>query len=537
MIKKQFNTNKQLLLFVSISFKILFVSMVFGDTSYNYDKAGRLTYAIDNLNNVIVYTYDSNGNVISIKRTTADNLLPPVIATINPSVIRAGEISTLTITGTNLSGSVVTIAKPRISFKLISVTDTEIILTSNVALDTELSITNLTVSTPIGSDSALISVKGKLSKVLNIIPFKGTSAGGTIATVYGDRFTTETTISIGGSPASDIIFVNSNSIQVRIPIGIPDISADVTATNSNGSGSLVKGYTYTFPFVVPSVFSIDRGKNLVLVLSLTETAASDFAITISNTNPQLVTSPEFVNVSAGSNSVNIPVSADNAGTVQLTFTLAGASKSTTILSEILPVDSDSDGLSNATEAFLGTDPNNPDSDNDGLSDGDEVNIYGSDPLKADTDGDGINDNVEIVNGSNPNDITSYLAVTGRVFALNQLSLLMPIFDTLPVSELSYNLQRVSVLFPLPEDNPISDIKFFDLKRVSVLFPLPENNPISDIKFFDLKQISVLFPLPEDNPIIGNSFDLNRVSLIMPLSDIQPVTGSSFAFHSLSVVME
>ena len=44
-------------------------------------------------------------------------------------------------------------------------------------------------------------------------------------------------------------------------------------------------------------------------------------------------------------------------------------------------DSDGDGLSDAKEAILGTNPNNPDSDGDGMSDGDEV-AYGTNPLDA-----------------------------------------------------------------------------------------------------------------------------------------------------------
>ncbi len=58
-------------------------------------------------------------------------------------------------------------------------------------------------------------------------------------------------------------------------------------------------------------------------------------------------------------------------------------------------DSDGDGLLNAQELLIGTDPNNPDTDGDGLSDGDEVNIHGTDPLNPDTDGDGLSDSQEV----------------------------------------------------------------------------------------------------------------------------------------------
>jgi hypothetical protein len=59
------------------------------------------------------------------------------------------------------------------------------------------------------------------------------------------------------------------------------------------------------------------------------------------------------------------------------------------------IDRDGDGLSDATECGLGTDPLDPDSDADALTDGDEVAVYATDPLAADTDGDGLLDGEEI----------------------------------------------------------------------------------------------------------------------------------------------
>lgn len=58
-------------------------------------------------------------------------------------------------------------------------------------------------------------------------------------------------------------------------------------------------------------------------------------------------------------------------------------------------DSDGDGLSDAEELRLGTDPASKDSDGDGLTDFDEVNQYHTNPLNSDTNGDGISDYDEI----------------------------------------------------------------------------------------------------------------------------------------------
>ncbi|MCS7275045.1 MAG: thrombospondin type 3 repeat-containing protein [Candidatus Bipolaricaulota bacterium] len=54
-------------------------------------------------------------------------------------------------------------------------------------------------------------------------------------------------------------------------------------------------------------------------------------------------------------------------------------------------DSDNDGLTDAQERILGTDPNKPDTDGDGLLDGEEYFVYFTTPTKADTDEDGLND--------------------------------------------------------------------------------------------------------------------------------------------------
>lgn len=68
----------------------------------------------------------------------------------------------------------------------------------------------------------------------------------------------------------------------------------------------------------------------------------------------------------------------------------------------IPVkDADNDGLSDAEELALGTNPLEPDSDRDTLYDREELRVYLTDPLNPDTDGDGYLDGEEIRSGFDP----------------------------------------------------------------------------------------------------------------------------------------
>ena len=69
--------------------------------------------------------------------------------------------------------------------------------------------------------------------------------------------------------------------------------------------------------------------------------------------------------------------------------------------EVTPIDTDTDGLSDAEEQKHGTDVQRTDSDNDELSDFEEVDIWHTDPLNADSDGDRYKDGEEVKNGYNP----------------------------------------------------------------------------------------------------------------------------------------
>jgi len=113
------------------------------------------------------------------------------------------------------------------------------------------------------------------------------------------------------------------------------------------------------------------------------------------------------------------------GTFELTAELTdslGQKRTTTIVVEVLDIDTDGDGLTDTVESQLGTDPQNPDTDGDGMPDGFEVQ-YALDPLNddaaLDADGDSCSNLAEYLAGTDPLDVLSYPGAPALTF-LNPL---------------------------------------------------------------------------------------------------------------------
>ena len=94
-------------------------------------------------------------------------------------------------------------------------------------------------------------------------------------------------------------------------------------------------------------------------------------------------------------------------------------------------DTDGDGLKDSVETNTGvfvsatntgTNPLNPDTDTDGRTDADEINgAIKTDPFKPDTDGDGFTDGDEVASGYNPNDAADYPGVNALANSSNDFS--------------------------------------------------------------------------------------------------------------------
>jgi hypothetical protein len=105
--------------------------------------------------------------------------------------------------------------------------------------------------------------------------------------------------------------------------------------------------------------------------------------------------------------VGVNAATETAAAVFLTATAPFATQTSIAATEAAVTadaagDRDQDGLSDAQEGVVGTDPDNPDTDGDGLLDGEEVLTWGTNPLNRDTDADILIDGDEVrTYGTNP----------------------------------------------------------------------------------------------------------------------------------------
>ena len=90
--------------------------------------------------------------------------------------------------------------------------------------------------------------------VKSILPNKGPTKGGQGVAIYGAEFVPGATVTIGRTPAADVVVIDTNSLMARTPPGIAARpAADVAVTTPAGSGELPGGYIYRLPPTITSV--------------------------------------------------------------------------------------------------------------------------------------------------------------------------------------------------------------------------------------------------------------------------------------------
>jgi YD repeat-containing protein len=255
-------------------------------------------------------------------------------------------------------------------------------------------------------DSTGVVIEYVYDAVGNILQIKRSSIAPGSLSIFdftpqqGGPFTTVTISGQGFSPTASLNTVLFNGVAVTV-LSSTGTTLVVTVPSNATSGTIsvaVGGSTAvsSIPFTVvpaPVISSISRrGAVANTMLSLMVTGAnltgSTFAFMPGFVPPSISIGAVSINPTGTSATLPLRIAPNIAGQFTLVATNSFGSSSAfpstantfTVVLALLPtVDSDGDGLSDAQEAILGTDPFNPDTDGDGFSDGVEV-ASGSDPL-------------------------------------------------------------------------------------------------------------------------------------------------------------
>jgi hypothetical protein len=116
---------------------------------------------------------------------------------------------------------------------------------------------NVTVTNPDSQAATLTNGFTYVSTaptISSVAPGSGSTLGGTVIAVSGTNFVTGATVSVGGTPATNVVFVNGSSITATTPAHAAGL-VTVTVTNPDAqSGALAGGFT--FISTAPTITSV-----------------------------------------------------------------------------------------------------------------------------------------------------------------------------------------------------------------------------------------------------------------------------------------
>jgi serine/threonine protein kinase len=266
----------------------------------------------------------STAGMFTYRSATASRPPPPMITGISPASGAAAGGTSVTITGTNLSGA------SGVSFggadgMITGDSGTRITVTSPPGKGT----VTVTVAAPGGNVTAgKFSYKAASSPpptprpaVTGISPASGPTAGGTSVTITGTNLSGATGVSFGGAGGS-VTADSSTKITATAPAGSGTVNITVTTKGGTSATTSADKFTYVTP--APVVLGISPASG---------PTAGGTSVTITGTNLSGATEVSFGgaggSVTADSSTKITATAPAGSGTVNITVTTPGGTSQTT----------------------------------------------------------------------------------------------------------------------------------------------------------------------------------------------------------------
>ncbi|MFE3548019.1 beta strand repeat-containing protein [Streptomyces kronopolitis] len=176
-------------------------------------------------------------------------VVAPTLTAVNPNQGPTSGGNTVTLTGTNLTGTTAVAfgTTPAVSFTVVSPTQITAVAPASVA-----GVVSITVTGPGGTSTLPNSYFFVNAPVLTAVtPLSGPLAGGNTVTLIGSSLVEATAVRFGSTAATSFTVVSDSQITAVVPAGLAG-PVQVTVTTVGGTSNPVT-YTYLTPPVITSL--------------------------------------------------------------------------------------------------------------------------------------------------------------------------------------------------------------------------------------------------------------------------------------------
>ena len=290
-----------------------------GATSVSFGSVPAASFTVVSATSITAVSPAASAGVVSVVVTTAGGIatkangftysnLVPTITSISPNSGPSVGSTEITITGTNLDGSV-TVTINGVDAPVIDNTATQISCSSPVG---SAGAKDVVVTTPNGvvTKTAGFSyyVTSPIPTITTVAPATGILFGGTPFSITGTLLANTTGVTIGGVAATSVVAVSATNVTAVSPAGIVG-AQPVVVTTPDGSSVTAKTFTYT-DFGLSPVFGPTAGGTAITITG--SNFASNTAVTVGGvavTNKIVVSSSKIVAVTpAGTGDQDVVVS-------------------------------------------------------------------------------------------------------------------------------------------------------------------------------------------------------------------------------------
>ena len=307
-----------------------------GVTAVQFGSTNATSYSVTNSTQIVaVAPAESVGPPVDITVTNPANTsavssadqftyeATPTVTSLSPASGALVGGTSVTITGTNLTGATAVDFGVQAATAYTVVSQTSITATSPaVASATSV---DLTVTTPVATSAAAPADQftyNPVPTVTGVSPSTGNTAGGTAVTITGTGLTGATAVKFGSVSATSFSISSATSISVTSPAGSGSVDVTVTVAGGTSATSPADQFTY------------ETGPTVTAVSPMTALVAGGTTVTITGTNFTGVDGVSFGSTAAASYSFNSSTAitamapAGSAGTVDVTVTTPSATSGT-----------------------------------------------------------------------------------------------------------------------------------------------------------------------------------------------------------------